>query len=97
MRVTDIKVKRRDVTERYAKTRIYVFPKGETILENLENRNQRPYNVYRKEVIPAVLEHLGTPGAKVAWSQYAGCSCPCSPGFVIKEGDWCRDIFVTVE
>ena len=101
MKVTDIKVKFANdawgpsgVTKR---TRIYVFPKGETVLANLENRHQRPYNVYRKEVIPAVLEHLGTPDAKVSWSQRAGCSCPCSPGFVIKEGDWGREVFVTVE
>ena len=97
MKITDITVKRRSLRERVAKTRIYIHAKGETIWENLENRTQRPYNVYRKEVIPAVLEHLGKQGSKVAWSQFAGCPCPCSPGFIVKEGDWNRDVFVTVE
>jgi hypothetical protein len=22
--------------------------------------------------------------SKLSWSQYAGCSCPCSPGFVLN-------------
>jgi len=23
-------------------------------------------------------------GVKLVWSQYAGCSCPCSPGYILK-------------
>jgi len=77
-------------------TRVYVWPKGETILENLENRRERPYTVYRKEVIPAVLAKLGLPSdTKVRWSQYAGCSCPCSPGFII-DADRGKFVSVTV-
>lgn len=78
-------------------TRIYVWPQGESILENLENRRQRPYTAYKKEVIPAVLEKMGLPAdTKVRWSQYAGCSCPCSPGFIV-DGDSRRDVHVDVE
>ena len=78
-------------------TRIYVWPKGETIMQNLMNRKQREHTVYKKEVIPGVLEAMGLPtDTKVRWSQYAGCSCPCSPGFIV-DGDSRRDVHVTVE
>ena len=78
-------------------TRIYVWPQGETIMDNLMNRKQRPHTTYKKEVIPSVLEKMGLPAdTKVRWSQYAGCSCPCSPGFIV-DGDSRRDVHVTVE
>jgi len=78
-------------------TRIYVWPQGESIMDNLQNRRQRPYTAYKKEVIPAVLKEMGLPAdTKVRWSQYAGCSCPCSPGFVV-DGDSRRDVHVDVE
>jgi len=66
--------------------RVYIFPKGETIWQNLENRRQRPHTTFRKEVMPAVLAEMGLPAnTKIRWSQYAGCSCPCSPGFIIDD------------
>jgi hypothetical protein len=78
-------------------TRIYVWPRGETIMQNLMNRKQREHTVYKKEVIPSVLEAMGLPAdTKVRWSQYAGCSCPCSPGFIV-DGDSRRDVHVEVE
>lgn len=78
-------------------TRIYVWPQGESIMDNLQNRRQRPYTTYKKEVIPAVLEAMGmAPDTKVRWSQYAGCDCPCSPGFIV-DGDSRRDVHVDVE
>jgi hypothetical protein len=95
MHISDLKVQ--DNKGKYQNSRIYIFPKGENILQNIENRKQRPYTVYRKELIPAILESVKLPkGTKVRWSQYAGCSCPCSPGFII-EGSMNKDIFVTVE
>lgn len=79
------------------KARVYIFPKGENIYENLMNRRQRPQTQYRKEVIPSVLDEMGLPeNTKVRWSQYAGCSCPCSPGFIIDEVHG-TEVFVTVE
>jgi len=43
------------------------------------------------------LEAMGLPAdTKVRWSQYAGCSCPCSPGFVV-DGHSRHDVHVTVE
>lgn len=82
--------------DRYKKTRIYVHPKGESVMENLFNRHTRPYTLYKKEVLPAVLERMGLPKeTKVRWSQHAGCSCPCSPGFVC-DSDFGRTVFVDV-
>lgn len=97
----DIEVKARIQTGRMAnKPRIYVFTKGETILENLQNRRDRPYTAYRKEVLPTVFAQLGVaPDTKVRWSQYAGCSCPCSPGFIVEgypQAISRQDIYVTV-
>jgi len=85
-----------DRRERSRKTKVYIWPEGENVIENLQNRRSRPYSVYRKEVIPQVLAELGIPAdARVRWSQRAGCSCPCSPGFII-EGYYGREAFVTV-
>lgn len=66
-------------------TVIYVWPEGESIWENLQNRRQRPYTTYKKEVLPDVFEKMGLPrDTKASWSQKAGCSCGCSPGFKLK-------------
>ena len=88
----------------WSNTKIYVFPKGEYFLNQLMNRKSRPYKMYRKEIIPTVLESLNwEPDTKIRWSQYAGCSCPCSPGFRVNSyiqnhplNSW-YDIFVTAE
>ena len=87
--------------------RVYVQPKGESILENLENRRTRPYNEYRKVVADKALAELGLSSDThtLSWSQYAGCSCPCSPGFIVKAKKGTRfthalpkaDVWVTVE
>ena len=67
-------------------SQIYVNPRSETVIQNLENRRQRPYTIWKKELLPLVAkmikEETGlTMGGKRSWSQYLGCSCPCSPGF----------------
>lgn len=74
------------------KNKMYIFPSGETLLENLENRRSRPYQVYKKEVIPMLMTKLEKKypqhykelkEAKWSWNKNCGCSsCPCSPGFV---------------
>ncbi len=38
-----------------------------------------------RPMVPVVLRRVGKPvDLKARWSQYAGCSCPCSPGFVVE-------------
>lgn len=86
-------------------TKLYVFNNGETILENLVNRRNKPYEVYQKELIPLVLERIKTENPnlfnqinnkKWKWTQSCGCSmCPCSPGFYIDNYSP-YDIYVTI-
>jgi hypothetical protein len=74
------------------RNKIFVFVANETLLENIINRRNRPYNIYKKEVIPMVMERLKKKhpdfyeelkDTKWSWNKNCGCSmCPCSPGFV---------------
>lgn len=82
--------------------RIYFFHVGETIIDNLRNRRNRPQDEYRK-LLPEVLERAGIPQecvAKIRWSQKAGCTCGCSPGFIVIDNENMRlrgrDVFVDV-
>lgn len=65
-------------------TRVYVFPEGESIWENFLNRRNRPVDVFR-DAAKRALADLGIEHYKLQWSRYAGCSCPCSPGFVLLD------------
>ena len=70
--------------EYQSKPRMYFHIEGESLLENFGNRFNRPSQLYR-QFIPQVLAHFGLPaGTKVVWSQKAGCSCGCSPGFIVQ-------------
>jgi hypothetical protein len=80
-------------------SKVYVWPEGETLMENLAERRNRPIKLYRT-VLATALERAGCPetlakqlAASARWSQKAGCGCGCSPGFrldrevsVIKDG-----------
>lgn len=80
-----------------SRPRIYISIDGETLAQNLRDRRDRPYSVYKKEVLPKLFRLLGINPAKVSWSQKAGCRmCPCSPGFVVQSRDIPYDIHVTV-
>jgi hypothetical protein len=72
----------RDVRAFYASSRVYVWPKGETILENLMNRRTRPYTEYRK----LLADQPFMKGAR--WSRTAGCGCGCSPGFILPTTEY---------
>ena len=65
------------------KVKVFVFPKGETVLDNLRRRTDRPQKLWNSVVLPKVAEKLGlhSVDTKLYWNQHAGCSCPCSPGF----------------
>ena len=101
---TIIKVEKRDRSwascrtqrEFSAKPRAYIFQEGESILENLANRRNRPVKLYR-----AYLEHalmvVGQPDATAYWNQKAGCNCGCSPGFIINNASGKFDLFITVK
>lgn len=77
------------------KTRLFIFPEGESVWANLANRRERPADLYR-QLLPAIYEQAGIPaGTKARWSQKAGCSCPCSPGFILAHVSTV-DVYVTV-
>jgi len=75
--------KRLSYSRKYTKSRFYVQPVNETIMDNLINRRNRPISEYRafaKDFIAQVFDVQHT----LRWSQKAGCSmCPCSPGFIV--------------
>lgn len=77
--------------------RLYVWPEGESVLENLQNRHFRPYKYWLEHVVPQVLKEFDLKPTKVRWSQKAGCSCGCSPGFILEGVVGTFDISVNVE
>jgi hypothetical protein len=81
------------------KARVYVSDdRPFNVLEDLENRFRRPAQVYRPHVEDA-LARIGVDHAGLRWSQRAGCSCGCSPGFVVDSdipGIRGCDLWVTV-
>lgn len=73
------------------RSKMYIWPEGETVLDNLFNRRNRPAKVWQEQVIPVILEKLKETNPEVyevikdqkwGWRQKCGCTCPCSPGFV---------------
>jgi hypothetical protein len=75
--------------------KLYIWPENETVLDNLFNRHDRPSKVWKTEVIPVVIEKLKEEFPNVyeavkneewGWRQKCGCTCPCSPGFIGKQG-----------
>jgi hypothetical protein len=89
-------------TRKRVKSRISIFPEGENLIENLQNRHCRPYNIYKKEILPELKKRLkeehniDLENNKIRWSQYAGCSCGCSPGFIIEGYGFGVGIYVTI-
>jgi hypothetical protein len=84
---------REDYAERYGnKMRVYLFPVKETVMENLMNRRMRPVNVWRKIALQT-LNKFGYKDVKLTFSQFAGCKCGCSPGFIanVKNG---KEVFI---
>lgn len=85
----------------YKRMRVH-FSFNETIVENLFNRHYRPKKALR-ELLPEVFAKAGVhPDAIHAcvrqsrWSQKAGCSCGCSPGFIVDNLAG-RQLFVRVD
>lgn len=75
----------------------YFFPKKESVMENLANRRSRPYEEYR-DLLKDVLYNEGLVGVKAVWRQRCGCSCGCSPGFVLQGvNNYYKDFFIEVE
>lgn len=93
----------RPFSTRWPRIYFWAADKEESVIEQFGNRWNRPYKLYRT-LMPEVLLRLGVrKDAKYTWSQRAGCSCGCSPGFILKEkdsdGGWLggRSVHVQVE
>lgn len=101
--IVELEVRRRtgEGRKNNAEARCYFFHQGESIIDDLLERRNRPSKVY-ETCFPKVREEIkkvsGVDADKLRfwWSQYAGCRCPCSPGFLVK-GLYGYDIFVTVK
>ena len=75
----------------------YLFPKNESVVQNLMNRRARPIQEY-KQLLLDVLCKEGITGVKPVWSQKCGCSCGCSPGFRLNGlCNFHKDFFIDVE
>ena len=86
--------RQRDETN--VKTRLYLWPENESVIENfLVGRHTRPVGILRL-AIPAIFAELKIGPYKARWSQKAGCSCGCSPAFII-DARLGYDIFATVK
>lgn len=81
--------------ETNVKTRLYIHPENEDVIENfLVGRHTRPVSLLRK-AFPAIFSELKIGPYKARWSQRAGCSCGCSPAFIV-DARLGYDIFATV-
>lgn len=94
--IKDVKVMERDITDKkkWSRSGVFFFIENEKLSENLENRKTRSYTEYKK-LLPEVLKRAGLQSQEANWSQKAGCTCPCSPGFLLNESTG-HDIFVTI-
>jgi hypothetical protein len=82
----------RDWDARNSKPRIYVdSDRPFNVIEDLANRTRRPHQVWKSSVMDALAELQSGGRAsfrgenfKFSWSQKAGCSCGCSPAFILS-------------
>lgn len=63
----------------------FVFPQGESVMGNLMQRHDRPWQVW-KPMVEHALRDAGVRFERLAWRQRYYCDCPCSPGFIIVGG-----------
>lgn len=101
MKITNVEVLPIPVGARQKTAHCYFFLTGESIVENLQNRRNRPHKEYKKllsEVFSKTqFADLWKAGhIKASWSQKCGCSCGCSPGFRLT-GLYGYNIFVDVK
>ncbi len=88
-----------NVSHKLSNPRIYVFPTGETIIDNLERRCNRPADEWLALILPVIHEKWPELNVRyITWNQHAGCTCPCSPGFIVDGAyTFPHDIFIDVE
>ena len=84
--VTHIKNQKNTGKDAARATRVYLFRDKESILENLTARGREPVAMYRRDILPVLVATAPElQGLKFDWSRTAGCSCGCSPGFIVRD------------
>jgi len=77
---------------RLVKTRAYIYANNTSdILQLFSERYKSPSrkttNAIKKSIINQINVNtsltLSESDISLKWSQYAGCSCPCSPGYIV--------------
>jgi len=82
MKIVSIKKMERYGQKPLSRVRLFVHRDCSKLAVELLERFDKPYKAYKAEVLPKVLkDELWL--AKASWSQTAGCSCGCSPGFIL--------------
>jgi hypothetical protein len=74
----------------YSKPKLHIFIKDWNVLADLQGeRWNKPHNEFKRQVLNQALTAAGfdPEKIKVSWSQKAGCSCGCSPGFILNGVD----------
>ncbi len=99
-------IRRKTGREYSEKARIYVWPKGESVIEQFFNRRDRPTKEFRKIAMDGLKqledqikkEKSWAKLSGLRWSRKAGCSCGCSPGFIAQgDGYTGFDVHITAE
>lgn len=77
------------------KSLVFVDVAGESIFQDFMYRADRPHAEWKPLVIKA-LKDAGIEFESLRWSQKAGCSCGCSPAFIVT-GNTGHNIWVKLE
>jgi hypothetical protein len=93
--VNSVKVKRGRQGRQPNLGRIYWWFENESVLDHLVNRRNEPYNVVRP-LVKQWLKDNGHEFTKLRFSQYAGCTCPCSPGFIVEGCLFYKSVHLTL-
>ena len=86
-----------------SKPRIYIWPDDWKVMDDFITRaegikNNDVYKTARKDgTLDEILKRAGLEGGKVGFSRAAGCSCGCSPGFIVNGVRKGMDVFVNVQ
>src|SRR5271170_5243276 len=71
--------------EYYKYPRVYFVIVGETPVQNLTARFERPWQVWQETIIPEIYVELNLPAdIECVWDQNAGSKAGADPGFILK-------------
>ena len=95
IKINSIKIRKSEFPSSHS--RLFLFDGGSTHnLPLLLGADPRPYKIWKKNVVPSVLNKLELTPTDVVWSRTAGCSCGCSPGFILKGNTDSKRIYVDI-